>query len=128
MALVLSICIWLLLISTNPTGLYRSCFLEMVRLLKTLQHQPLIFAPIGAFLLTCIAPVILSEHVTDAAVVSPTGGVAGAILFFFLNLNPHQGRTLQQHLQDFDFIGLGLIVGGIVCVLLGFSFSETSCK
>ncbi|KAF9469176.1 MFS general substrate transporter [Collybia nuda] len=58
----------------------------------------------------------------------PTGGVAAGVLFFFLNLNPHQGRTLQQHVEEFDFIGLVLIVGGIVCLLLGFNSSETTCK
>ncbi|KDR73516.1 hypothetical protein GALMADRAFT_614600 [Galerina marginata CBS 339.88] len=56
----------------------------------------------------------------------PTGGVAAAILFFFLNLNPHQGRSLRQHVNEFDFVGLFLIVGGIVLLLLGFNESETS--
>jgi hypothetical protein len=31
-------------------------------------------------------------------------------------------------MEEFDFIGLGLIVGGIVCLLLGLNFSETSCE
>lgn len=56
----------------------------------------------------------------------PTGGVAFAILFFFLNLNPHQGKTLQEHVAQFDFIGFFLIIIGVVLVLLGFNFSETS--
>jgi EmrB/QacA subfamily drug resistance transporter len=56
----------------------------------------------------------------------PTGGVAGAILFFFLNLNPHQGRSLRQHAQDFDFLGLFLVVTGVICILFGFNFSENS--
>lgn len=56
----------------------------------------------------------------------PTGGVAAAILFFFLNLNPHQGKTLKQHLQEFDFLGLFFIVSGVVCLLIGFNESETS--
>ncbi|THH27245.1 hypothetical protein EUX98_g6938 [Antrodiella citrinella] len=56
----------------------------------------------------------------------PTGGVAFALLFFFLNLNPHKGRTLRQHIDDFDYVGFLLIVGGVVCILLGFNFSETS--
>ncbi|KIY72091.1 MFS general substrate transporter [Cylindrobasidium torrendii FP15055 ss-10] len=54
----------------------------------------------------------------------PTGGVAAVILFFFLNLNPHQGKTLRQHASEFDFIGLTLIVIGVICLLLGFNFSE----
>lgn len=56
----------------------------------------------------------------------PTGGAAILILFIFLNLNPHQGRPFKQHMAEFDFLGLGLIVSGVVCVLLGFNFSETS--
>ncbi|KAH6918375.1 MFS amino acid permease [Coprinopsis sp. MPI-PUGE-AT-0042] len=56
----------------------------------------------------------------------PTGVVAGVLLFFFLNLNPHQGRTFQEHVADFDFIGLGLIIAGIICLLLGFNESEVS--
>lgn len=56
----------------------------------------------------------------------PTGGVAAAILFFFLNLNPHQGKTLKQHLQEFDFLGLIFIVSGVVCLLIGFNESQTS--
>ena len=59
---------------------------------------------------------------------SPTGGVAAALLFFFLNLNPHQGRTLKEHLNEFDFPGLFLIVSGVVLLLVGFNQSETSCE
>ena len=57
----------------------------------------------------------------------PTGGFAVALLFFFLNLNPHQGRTLRQHAQEFDFIGLFLMVAGVICLLIGFNSGETSC-
>ncbi|TDL24822.1 MFS amino acid permease [Rickenella mellea] len=56
----------------------------------------------------------------------PTGAIAGLILFFFLNLNPHKGKTLQEHLETFDFIGLILIVVGVVCLLIGFNESQTS--
>ena len=59
---------------------------------------------------------------------SPIGGAAVGALFFFLNLNPHQGRTLKQHLDEFDFIGLGLIISGVVFLLVGFNRSETSCE
>lgn len=59
---------------------------------------------------------------------SPTGGVAGAVLFFFLNLNPHQGRTFKQHMREFDFLGLFLVIAGVICLLFGFNFSETSCE
>lgn len=56
----------------------------------------------------------------------PTGGFAGVLLFFFLNLNPHRGKTFSEHVQEFDFSGLVLIVAGVVCLLIGFNNSETS--
>lgn len=58
----------------------------------------------------------------------PTGGIAAAILFFFLNLNPHKGRTLQEHIREFDFLGLGVIIVAIICLLIGFNTSQTSCE
>ncbi|KAI0267028.1 major facilitator superfamily domain-containing protein [Gloeopeniophorella convolvens] len=48
------------------------------------------------------------------------------MLFFFLNLNPHHGKPFRQHVAEFDFVGLSLIVAGVVCLLLGFNQSETS--
>ncbi|KAG6376367.1 MFS general substrate transporter [Boletus reticuloceps] len=56
----------------------------------------------------------------------PTAGVAGALLFFFLNLNPHQGRPFSDHVKEFDFVGLVTAVSGTVCLLLGFNSSETT--
>ncbi|KZP12598.1 MFS general substrate transporter [Athelia psychrophila] len=56
----------------------------------------------------------------------PTGGFAALILFFFLNLNPHKGRSFREHAAEFDFVGLGLIVAGVVCLLLGFNSGETN--
>ncbi|KAF8531468.1 major facilitator superfamily domain-containing protein [Gautieria morchelliformis] len=56
----------------------------------------------------------------------PTGGAATILLFFFLNLNPHQGKTFREHVSQFDFVGLLLLVTGIICVLLGFNESETA--
>ena len=50
------------------------------------------------------------------------------MLFFFLNLNPHHGRSFREHMREFDFVGLLLIVAGVVLILLGFNFSETSCE
>lgn len=57
----------------------------------------------------------------------PTGGVAGLILFFFLNLNPHKKTTLREQAKQFDFIGLFLLIGGILCLLIGFNNSQTEC-
>jgi hypothetical protein len=51
-----------------------------------------------------------------------------AILFFFLNLNPHKGRTFHEHVSDFDFLGLFLIVGGVLCLLIGLNSGQTSCQ
>ncbi|KAJ7449942.1 major facilitator superfamily domain-containing protein [Mycena latifolia] len=56
----------------------------------------------------------------------PTGGIAAALLFFFLNLNPRPLRTFREHNQEFDYVGLILVVSGVVCLLVGFNSSETS--
>lgn len=50
------------------------------------------------------------------------------VLFIFLNLNPHVGRPFKEHVAEMDFIGAFLIVCGVVCLLIGFNFSEISCK
>lgn len=39
-------------------------------------------------------------------------------------LIPVQRRTFKQHVQSFDFIGLFLIMGAVVCLLVGFQDSE----
>jgi MFS family permease len=58
----------------------------------------------------------------------PTGGVAAALLFFFLNLNPQKHtKGLKQHVQEFDFVGLFGLTGGVVSLLIGFNYSESSC-
>ncbi|KAG1836612.1 MFS general substrate transporter [Suillus subluteus] len=58
----------------------------------------------------------------------PTGGLAGVLLFFFLNLNPHQGRPFRDHIREFDFVGLFVIIIGVVCLLIGLNSSETTWK
>ncbi|KAI0362028.1 MFS amino acid permease [Trametes cingulata] len=55
----------------------------------------------------------------------PIGGLGFALLFFFLHLNPHRGKTFREHVQQFDFSGLFLIIAGVVLLLLGFDFSES---
>ncbi|KAN0140985.1 Major facilitator superfamily domain containing protein [Lactarius tabidus] len=65
---------------------------------------------------------VLTDHVSWRWcfwIILPIGGFAGTILFFFLNLNPYQGMSLQQHLSQFDFLGIALFMSGIVCVLIG---------
>ncbi|THH27404.1 hypothetical protein EUX98_g6782 [Antrodiella citrinella] len=55
----------------------------------------------------------------------PTGGIAIVLLFFFLHLNPTKhDKTFRQHVAEFDFPGLLLIISGIICVLIGFSESQ----
>lgn len=51
------------------------------------------------------------------------------LLFFFLHLNPtkHE-KTFRQHVGEFDFVGLFLIISGIICLLVGFSESQFGCK
>ncbi|KAM0792824.1 hypothetical protein ACM66B_002590 [Microbotryomycetes sp. NB124-2] len=54
----------------------------------------------------------------------PTGAVAIVLLYFFLNLNPHHILSFEEFRTTFDFLGLALIVGGVVALLVGFSFAE----
>lgn len=72
---------------------------------------------------------ILSDHATWRWIFYinlPTGGFAIALLAAFLNLNPKPRKTWRAHAAEFDFLGLILAIGGVVCVLLGFNFSEDS--
>jgi uncharacterized membrane protein HdeD (DUF308 family) len=43
-----------------------------------------------------------------------------------MKLNPTKRNTLKYHLNTFDFLGLFLLVSGIVLILVGFNSSETS--
>ncbi|CAL1714499.1 unnamed protein product [Somion occarium] len=55
----------------------------------------------------------------------PTGGVATVLLFFFLHLNPvKHNKTVRQHISEFDFPGLFLIMAGVICILFGFTESQ----
>lgn len=67
---------------------------------------------------------ITSDHLFNR----PTGGIALTLLAATLHFNPtSQEKTFREHVVEFDFPGLILLVGGVVCVLLGFNASETSC-
>ena len=70
---------------------------------------------------------VYHRHLTSDQCPRPIGVIAGTIIFFFLNLNPHQGMTLQQHMSQFDFPGLALLMAGVVCILIGLNNGETSC-
>ncbi|ETW79037.1 major facilitator superfamily [Heterobasidion irregulare TC 32-1] len=67
-----------------------------------------------------------TDHVSCFWVNLPTGGVALALLFFTLHLNPHHGKPFREHVREFDFVGLFLLIAAIVCLLLGFNQSEIS--
>lgn len=118
------------LLSFVALGFNRSCFMEMVCMVITFFHHALISFDLGVFISTCA---ILHTGPCDIWLLTrvayrPTGGVAIAILFFFLKLNPHKRRSFQEHISDFDFVGLFLIVTGVVCLLVGLNNGTTSCK
>jgi hypothetical protein len=48
------------------------------------------------------------------------------LLLLFLNLNPTPKRSFKSYVDKFDFLGLFLIVSGVVAFLIGFHYSETS--
>ena len=48
------------------------------------------------------------------------------LLVLFLNLNPTPKRSFKSSVNEFDFLGLFLIVSGVVALLIGFHYSETS--
>ena len=93
-------------------GICPTCLLEMVFL-----HQPVCCPRSSGYV-----------SFTLAVVSRPTGGVAAAILFSFLNLNPHEKRPIRDQLAELDVIALISFVAGIVCLLIGFDFSQTTCE
>ncbi|GAA6008632.1 hypothetical protein JCM11491_003376 [Sporobolomyces phaffii] len=56
----------------------------------------------------------------------PVGAFALAVLAYFLKLNPHTPPSAQQLLAEFDFLGLFLLIVGLVVLLFGFSFGESN--
>lgn len=65
---------------------------------------------------------ILTQHVSWRwcfFINLPTGGLAGAVLFFFLKLNPTPKNSFREVSRDFDYIGLMTLIGAVVCFLVG---------
>ncbi|KAF8550441.1 MFS amino acid permease [Imleria badia] len=56
----------------------------------------------------------------------PIGGIAGLLLFIFLNVNPPPKRPLRDQIAELDFIGLFSLVAGVVCLLIGLNFGQES--
>ncbi|KZP30714.1 MFS general substrate transporter [Athelia psychrophila] len=72
---------------------------------------------------------ILSDHVSWRwcfFINLPTGGIAAAMLLFFLNLNPVEKKPFSHLMREFDFIGLGTIMAGVVLFLIGFANGAAS--
>lgn len=50
------------------------------------------------------------------------------ILLIFLNTNPPpKDRTFKKLVSTFDFLGLFLVVSGVVCLLVGFNHGQVTC-
>ncbi|GAA5886236.1 hypothetical protein JCM5296_003531 [Sporobolomyces johnsonii] len=56
----------------------------------------------------------------------PCGVFALFIIAFFLHLNPHTPPSASFLLADFDFLGLFLLIAGLVVLLIGFTSGETN--
>ena len=109
---------------------YRPRVMEMVsrRLYVPISRMcSSLFIPFRCFWINLCALIIFCLNFVSYRYRRPTGGFAGLVLFFFLNLNPHQGMSLQQHLSQFDFLGLALLMSGVICFLIGLNSGETNC-
>jgi hypothetical protein len=50
------------------------------------------------------------------------------MLILSLKLNPRHKKSIRQLVAEFDFVGLVLVLAGVVCLLLGFNESGSSCR
>ncbi|CAE6455549.1 unnamed protein product [Rhizoctonia solani] len=57
----------------------------------------------------------------------PTGGLA-ALALIRLRLNPTPKKPLSQYVAEFDFLGLFLIMSGVVLLLVGFNSGESNWR
>ncbi|KLO19543.1 MFS general substrate transporter [Schizopora paradoxa] len=58
----------------------------------------------------------------------PTGGAAALVLLLFLNLNKTKRRTFREFVDNFDFVGLFILIAGIVLILFGFQEAQSAKK
>ncbi|KAL5523984.1 hypothetical protein ACEPAG_8157 [Sanghuangporus baumii] len=56
----------------------------------------------------------------------PLAGLAIILFFFFLHLNPVKKRTVREAASSFDFVGLSLLMSGIVLFLFGLEDANTA--
>jgi len=78
---------------------------------------------------------VLSQRAIDAELTTilsqffinlPFGALALAVLAYFLKLNPHTPPSARELLAEFDFLGLFLLIVGLVVLLFGFSSGESN--
>lgn len=55
----------------------------------------------------------------------PLSAITFLVVFFFLRVNQPTHSSFKEKFRTFDYLGLFLIVGGSVCILLGFSFASS---
>ncbi|TIB07299.1 hypothetical protein E3P92_03919 [Wallemia ichthyophaga] len=99
----------------------------------TLQNRGLVNSLVGLVhsLSNAIGPLIggaIAEHTSWSWcfwINLPTSAIAFTMLFFFLNVSQPPHASFKEKFNSFDYLGLILIVGGAVCVLLGFSLASS---
>ncbi|KAK7036579.1 hypothetical protein VNI00_011512 [Paramarasmius palmivorus] len=74
---------------------------------------------VGVCVLTLFPFLIEDDHSQNIPI-----GVVATGFFFPLKLNPLPRKTFAENLREFDFIGLTLIMTGVLCLLVGFQLGQ----